>query len=195
MRIPLLSLLAAVGCVSPAEPAREPIAVPFVVSDYFSPDGFFGDGEIRGQLELEKQCPDRPPGAQGDCYTVRYRPGVKRFAGIFWQFPHNNWGFWPGLEVAPGAARITFQARGSRGVEVLNAGAGQRDGPNPHRDLFKLEETTVALGTAWTAHEVQFRGESYQGPSGVIGAFMFSIRAPEDDTPTTLYLDDIRWNP
>jgi hypothetical protein len=74
---------------------------------------------------------------------------VKRFAGIFWQFPHNNWGFWPGLEVAPGATRITFQARGNLGTEVLNAGAGQRDSPNAHRDAFKLEETTVALTREW----------------------------------------------
>ena len=52
------------GCVSPAEPASQPIQVPFVVSDYYSPDGFFGDGETRGQLELNKECPDRPAGAQ-----------------------------------------------------------------------------------------------------------------------------------
>jgi hypothetical protein len=58
----LLPLIAAAGCVSPAEPARQPIQVPFVVSDYYSPDGFFGDGETRGQLELNMECPDRPPG-------------------------------------------------------------------------------------------------------------------------------------
>jgi hypothetical protein len=194
-KTPALLLVAALGCVSPAEPAREPIPVPFVVSDHYSPDGFFGDGETRGQLELKKECPARAPGAMGDCYMVIYRPGVKRFAGIFWQFPHNNWGFWPGLEVAPGATRITFRARGSVGTEVLNAGAGQRDSPNAHHDTFKLEETTVALTPDWQTHEVQFRGADYRGASGVIGAFMFSLRAPDDDTTTVLYLDDIRWAP
>lgn len=193
--VALLLATVPVSCVSPAEPTREPLPVPFVVSDHYSPDGFFGDGETRGRLELAKQCPDRAPGALGDCYTVTYRPGVKRFAGIFWQFPHNNWGFWPGLEVAPGATRITFRARGSLGTEVLNAGAGQRDSPNAHRDAFKLEETTVALTREWKTHEVQFRGAAYQGDSGVIGAFMFTLRAPDDDATTVLYLDDIRWAP
>ena len=39
----------------PAEPPAEPLPVPFVVSDYYSPDGFFGDGETRGLVELTKQ--------------------------------------------------------------------------------------------------------------------------------------------
>jgi hypothetical protein len=29
----------------------------------------------------------------------------------------------------------------------------------------------------------------------VIGAFMFSLRAPDDDATTVIYLDDIRWAP
>ena len=198
-RLGLACLLAAVAlsaaCVSPAEPPGEPLPVPFVVSDYYSPDGFFGDGETRGALDLVKQCPDRPAGARGDCYTITYRPGIKRFAGIFWQFPHNNWGFWPGLVVAPGAARITFQARGSEGNEVLSVGAGQKDGPNPHNDGFKLEQTTAGLTPQWKQFEVPFRGASYASDSGVIGAFVFSLVAPEDDRPVRFYLDDIRWAP
>jgi hypothetical protein len=182
----------AAGCVSPAEPPSEPLPIPFVVSDYYSPDGYFGDGEVAGFLDLVKACPQRAPGGQGDCYTLTYKVGIKRYAGIFWQHPHNNWGFAPGHQVTPGATRITFQARGQNGGEVLTAGAGQMD-TLPHHDSFKLEEKTVGLTTAWTQQEVPFRSVSYQGDDGVLGAFLISLAAPADDATTVLYLDDIKW--
>jgi len=196
---PLISILAALlapACgVSPAEPPHEPLPVPFVVSDHYSPDGFFGDGEKRGALDLAKECPARAPNAQGDCYTITYKPGIKRFAGIFWQHPHNNWGFWPGHTIAPGATRITFQAKGARGGEAATVGAGQKDTKNPHNDAFRLEEITVAMTDRWTTHEVPFRGETYQGASGVIGAFVLSMAAGDAEGPIVIYLDDIRWAP
>ncbi len=191
----VLALALAAGCVSPAEPPVEPVPVPFVVSDYYSPDGFFGDGETRGRLDVRKECPDRAPGASGDCYVLTYRPGVKRFGGVFWQYPHNNWGYWAGHQIAPGAGRIRFQARGARGGEGLTAGAGQTMTPNPHNDSFRLEEATFALTDRWTEREVPFRGAGYGGPSGVIGAFLITLIAPEDDQPVVIYLDDIRWAP
>jgi hypothetical protein len=190
-----LLLLAATtgGCVSPAEPPGEPLPVPFVVSEYYSPDGFFGDGEVRGQLQVDKTCPTRPTGAAGDCYTVRYRPGVKRFAGIFWQHPHNNWGTWPGHLISPGATRVSFQARGARGGEQITVGAGQ-NASQPHRDNFKAQELTLALTADWTRHELPMLGLPYdRGESGVIGAFLLSLKAPEDDAVTVFHLDDVRW--
>jgi hypothetical protein len=187
----LLILFVPACGVSPAEPPPEPLPLPFVVSDYYSPDGFFGDGETRGKVDLVKSCPTRPAGAQGDCYTITYHPGVKRFAGIFWQHPHNNWGDRPGHRVTPGATRITFQARGPAG-QTISAGAGQRD-TQPHHDVFQLEESSVTLTEGWQPGEVLFREMDYQGPSGVLGAFVVSLRAPDDDHSIVFFLDDLRW--
>ncbi len=189
-----MSMLAgalATACITPAEPPSEPLPLPFVLSDYYSPDGFFGDGEKRGQLQLDKTCPGRAAGSAGDCYTITYRLGDKKFAGIFWQHPHNNWGFWPGHRVAPGAKKITFKVRGDRGGEVVSFGAGQM-GMNEHNDVFKLEQKTVGLTTDWKDEEVAFNNADYQGQSGVIGAFVVSIPAPESGT-AKFYLDDVRW--
>lgn len=186
--MPLLAL----GCgVSPAQPPAEPIPVPLVVSDYYSPDGFFGDGEIRGKVKLDKTCASRAPGALGDCYTITYTPGVKQFAGIFWQHPHNNWGDRPGHQILPGASRITLQVRGAAG-QAITLGGGQRDS-KPLHDSFQLEEVQVALSDRWTTQEVPFRGADYQNADGVIGAFMVSVRAGEGDAPIVFQLDDIRW--
>jgi hypothetical protein len=161
-----------------------------VVSDHYSPDGFFGDGETRGRVDLVKSCAARAPGAQGDCYTITYRPGVKRFAGIFWQHPHNNWGDRAGHRVAPGATRVTLQARGPAG-RLISVGAGQMDS-QPFHDDFQLEEVSVGLTEAWAPQQILFRGMTY---GTVIGAFLVSLRAGDDDAPITFYLDDIRWVP
>jgi hypothetical protein len=187
-----LVIACAAGCVAPAEPPSEPLPIPFVVSDYYSPDGYYGDGETQGYLNLAKSCPQRAPGGQGDCYTVTYRVGSKRYAGVFWQHSHNNWGHAPGHRVSPGATRITFQARGQKGGEVLSVGAGQMD-TMPHHDSFKLEEKTIGLTTDWVAQEVLFRGLEYQGDDGVLGAFLISLAAPADDATVVMYLDDIKW--
>jgi hypothetical protein len=186
----LLLLLPACG-VTPAEPPSEPLALPLVVSDHYSPDGFFGDGETRGRVNLLRSCPSRAPGAQGDCYTITYLPGIKGYAGIFWQHPHNNWGDRAGHHVAPGATRITFAARGPAG-QTISAGAGQMDS-KPRFDRFRLEDLSVALGDQWTTHALPLGDASYEGPDGVIGAFLISIKAGDRLEAITFFLDDIRW--
>ena len=141
--------------------------MPFVVSDYYSPDGFFGDGETRGQLELKKECPARAPGAMGDCYTVTYRPGVKRFAGIFWQYPHNNWGYWPGHQIAPGATRITFRARGAAAARCSTSAPASATAPTPTTTRSSWRRRTVALTADWTdARGAVPRRRPTRGPAG-----------------------------
>jgi hypothetical protein len=197
----LVALLLA-ACVSPEEPPREPIAVPFAVSDLYSPDGFFGDGATKGHLAADKTCPDRAPGALGDCYTVSYRPADRNFAGIYWQFPHNNWGQAPGHVIAAGANRISFQVRGSRGNEEVAFGAGQPRNANPsmfpYYDRFMLAPAPMTMSTSWTRQELPL--SNYGGPSGVIGAFLLSIDAKQidrgdPDAQLVFYLDDLRWAP
>jgi hypothetical protein len=188
-----IAVLAA-GCgVRPAEPPDVPVPLPFAVSDYYSPDGYWGDGEQRGALVVEKSCPQRAPGAAGDCYTITYTPGDRHFAGINWQYPHNNWGTEPGLPIAAGATRITLQARGRRGGEVVGFGAGQ-GGPNAHKDGFTVGPLEADITAAWAPLSIPLA--SYQGGDGVIAAFVISLNAaPDEEGPIVVYLDDIRWRP
>lgn len=190
----VLVLMGLGGCgVQPADPPAEPIPLPMVVSDFFSPDGFWGDGEKRGALDLLRECPTRVAGASGDCYQIIYIPGAKRFAGINWQYPHNNWGFAPGRKVAAGATRITFSARGAKGGERVGFGAGQPDASNGFGDSFSLSQLSVELGKEWASYEVPFEGQTYQGSSDVIGAFIVSLTAGDDDQPLVIFVDDVKW--
>jgi hypothetical protein len=190
-----LVLAAALGaCVAPADPPVEPLPVPFVVSDYYSPDGFWGDGETRGALDVQRTC-SSPAGAAGDCYTVRYTPGAHRFAGVNWQYPHNNWGFHPGHQIAPGATRITLSARGRAGGEVVSFSAGQTATSNPFNDTFSLGAQKAELTTQWASFTVPLRGERYDGPAGLIGAFVVSLTAPDDGHAVEFDVSDLRWQP
>jgi len=196
MRRFILMMALSAGCgVQAAEPPDVPVALPFLVSDYYSPDGYWGDGEKRGALVVDKSCPQRAPAATGDCYTITYVPGERHFAGINWQYPHNNWGTEPGLPIAGGATRITLQARGGRGGEKVGFGAGQM-GPNPHNDGFSVGPLEADVTAAWAPLAIPLQGKSYGGPDGVIGAFALSLMAaPEEEGPIVIYLDDIRWRP
>jgi hypothetical protein len=107
----LLLTLPMVSCGPPPENERAqsgPIEGPFVVSDYFTPSGFMGDGATPGRLtvDINQRCKTpRPPGAQGDCYRFHYKPPPpgaphkEDWAGAFWVFPANNWGTQPGRNV------------------------------------------------------------------------------------------------
>jgi hypothetical protein len=189
-------VLLAGGCANPGDRPAEPIPVPFLVSDYYSPDGYFGDGETRGYLDVTRVCPDRPPEAAGDCYTVSYTVGPKKFAGVIWQYPHNNWGVERGRQIASGATRIAFSARGAVGGEKVKFGAGQSGGAKYH-DVFQLSPLEATLTTGWTDQAVLLRGETYSGPDGLLGAFqvVLEMASAKVGDQVTFYLTNLRWEP
>jgi hypothetical protein len=188
-------LLLAGGCANPGDPPVEPIPVPFLVSDYYSPDGYYGDGETRGFLDVQRVCPDKPANAQGDCYAVVYTVGPKKYAGVFWQYPHNNWGIERGRQIAPGATKITFMVKGKAGGEKVKFSAGQSTTPKFH-DTFHLSPLEATLTTEWTEKSVLLRGEPYMGPDGLIGAFEVLLETPTSQLGDTfvLYVTNVRWD-
>jgi hypothetical protein len=194
LTIAALAALAA-GCApTQGAPPAEPVPLPFVLSDYYSPDGLWGDGEMRGSVVVTKSCAEPAPGGAGDCYTITYTPGDKRFAGIDWQYPHNNWGTAPGLRITPGATRIRFMARGDKGGEMISIGAGQ-SGTARYKDQLSVSGLDLVLTPTWTAYELPLQGQRYDGPDGVIGGFIVSMRASSSPEPTVFQLDDVRWQP
>ena len=96
-----------VACGPPDEASRAasgPIKGPFVVSNFFTPSGFMGDGAIPGRLTvgINENCKQpRPAGAQGDCYHFLYKPGDVKWAGAYWVYPSNSWGSVPGRAIVP----------------------------------------------------------------------------------------------
>ena len=198
-------LLESGSCTPPTAPPDDtPLGVPFTVSDHFSPTGYMGDGTSIGVVTmLAAACPTRAPGALGDCYQVTYVPPVPTengWAGVYWQYPGNNWGDYPGHKVLPGATKVTGSARGSRGGEILTftiGGIAVSDGTKAFHDSLDVTAPPVTLTTDWQPFEVPFDGATYDE---VLGGFSWIMNLPTPDggaanaQPIVFYLDNITWS-
>jgi hypothetical protein len=134
----------------------------------------------------------RAAGAVGDCYRVTFMPGALGWAGVYWQYPENNWGASPGKRVEAGANRVTFYAAGAAGGEALQLlVGGESNAKLPYQDSFKVM-STVMLTTALMPYQIDISGRNYD--SGVLGAFGWTLVAPTGaNAPIVFYLDSIRW--
>jgi hypothetical protein len=189
-----------VACEPPASsPDDATLAPPFSVSDHFSPTGYMGDGTTVGVVDMKAaECPDRAPGAVGDCYRIVYTPPsppMNQWAGVYWQYPANNWGAYPGHHVDPGATRARVWARGEHGGEPLTFKVGGiDDSTQPHHDSIQVAAPPVMLTTEWQQIDVDFAGATYTGE--VLGGFAWIVNLPAGATqPVVFYLDGITWSP
>ena len=168
--------------------------LPVMVSDYYIPGGFMGDGVSSATaitISLTNCREPRPSGAEGDCYRTTYTPGALGWAGVYWQYPERNWGTSPGKLIEAGASRVTFYAAGLSGGETLEFLVGGIDDPHlPYRDSFKVTKK-LTLTTALTRYEIDISGRTYG--SGVIGAFAWTFDTHGSRAPMEFDLDTIRW--
>jgi hypothetical protein len=117
----LLCSLAAVACGPPDEGSRVrnpgPVQGPFYLSNYFTPSGDMGDGQIAGNLvtTFNEGCKERPLDAGGDCYRFDYHVSTARWAGVYWVFPSNSWGAYPGRSLI-GTVDLGSGLRGFKSV-------------------------------------------------------------------------------
>ena len=199
------SIVFVVACSAGVDPENIPeeeppdgIETPFAVSKYFAPSGFMGDGSGGTALtaDVSASCAEpRPPDALGDCYRFTYKAETMLWAGVYWQFPPNNWGNVEGKKIAPGATEVSFWAAGGTGGEKLKVTVGGvKDVTLPFSDSLKAE-TTVDLTTTMTRYTIPLAGQSYDK---VIGGFSWVTNYPMGTDPTTaqpivIYLDGIAW--
>ena len=128
----------------------------FSVDDHFIPTGWMGD---TAALSLDT-CVSPDPDCGGRCHRIVWTPVGAGWFGILWQHPANNWGGSPGLEVAPGADTVRFNAWSDSGMSVtFRVGSSSADGfersttvqldPTPQLveiDLTGIDYTDVSTG-------------------------------------------------
>jgi hypothetical protein len=183
------------GAPNQPPPGNTPQSLPLTVSDQFFPSGFMGDGQTSSTAVVvsSSTCRQpRPAGAVGDCYRVTYTPGAQSWAGVYWQYPENNWGASPGKRVEPGANHVTFYAAGAAGGEALQLlVGGESNAKLPYQDSFKVM-SAITLTTTLTPYQMDISGRNYE--SGVLGAFGWTLVAPTGTkAPIVFFLDSIRW--
>lgn len=221
--------LALAACAPEAGKPKGPPTGPFTVSDYFAPSGAMGDGATPGNVAVnESPCRARAPGARGICYSfdyvdtqpyetpVSHSSGVCNWAGLFLQYPTNNWGREPGLPIPAGKLNtVRFSAAVAAGSELVTfqiGGLGTRPGdpaptggcppaeeePGPYFDQIQNATAPQTVGSEWQEIEIAIlprypaSGSAAEVPiTSLLGALAWSVSGTTTPLPKTIYVDDL----
>lgn len=155
----------------------------------FQPTGYMGDFVNITPDPIDRNWKTNPQSGDS-CVKIDYAPGPKGWAGVYWQYPINNWGEYPGY-ILGGASKLTFWARGETGGEkaefkVGGIGTGSYpDSINPPVSTGKLN-----LTSDWRQYTISLKGEDF---GNLIGGFAFVADSEDNPGGAIVYLDNIKF--
>ncbi|MDD5561395.1 MAG: hypothetical protein PHT50_04610 [Candidatus Omnitrophica bacterium] len=173
----------------------------------FFPTGNMGD---IGGAEINIFCKEYPY-AGSSCVKIVYKEKSEQaygWAGLYWQYPPNNWGNIPNAYDLTGARRLTFWARGKYGGEVINK--FQVGGiAGKYRDSGVASIGPVILSKQWKKYTINLNRidnsiiTSYEDKecwpfmkplSRIIGGFCWATSLKTGNNQSiTFYIDEIRY--
>jgi hypothetical protein len=156
----------------------------------FVPSGYMPTGEcIKMDDVWRDNCKD------ASCIKVVYDIGCslksRRWAGVYWLNPPDNWGDRKGGYNLTGARRLVFWARGEAGGErIAEFRLGGVGNGREYPDSDTASIGPVILSKEWKEYEIDLRGKDLTYISGG-----FAWIANTDDNPSScvFYLDHIRY--
>jgi exo-beta-1,3-glucanase (GH17 family) len=157
----------------------------------FQPSGFMGDTDC---IKLDEACKDNP--RSGDtCTKITYKPSgffSEGWSGIYWQFPLNNWGDYPGYR-ASGINKLSFWVRGGEGGERAEFKSGGISSGKVYKDSFGPVSTgAIKLTSEWQKITISLEKKD---TTSLIGGFCWVTNRIENSKGCTVYLDDIQFEP
>ena len=152
----------------------------------FQPSGWVGDLDC---INVVRDCTDLPYSGK-TCIMIEYKTrGIltQGWAGVYWQYPINNWGEYPGYNIQS-AKKLTFWARGKNGAEKSELKwGGIKDGKNS--DTFgPISTGVITLSKEWQKYEISLSGANL---SNVIGGFCWVTNYQQNPNGCVIYLEDI----
>jgi hypothetical protein len=180
---------------SPRQFSQIDVLAPFDVwlekapeENHFFPSGLMGD---LNTVSIDEGC-DQFPHSGKTCLKITYSPGrFGSWAGVYFQYPVNNWGEYPGYTVRE-AKTLTFWARGENGGEkaVFKTG-GIKNFDKPYSDSFgPISSGILALGKGWEKYTIDLTGKDL---SSVIGGFCWTTNEIQNPNGCVIYVDEIRF--
>ena len=160
------------------------------ISDYYFPSGWMGDYQDITYEPVSTNV--SPRGKERSSIEIRYSPKIgngKGWAGIYWQYPENNWGDNPSGYDLRGFSRLTVWARGQKGGERAEFKIGGITGAYPD-SLQPVQSTGVqTLSTEWKQYSINLEGKDL---SHTIGGFVWVTSRNENPNGCTIYLSEIQ---
>jgi len=189
----------------PAEACNKPEEGFYVYFDadyqknHFTPSGKMGDC---GDIEMNEACEEKPHSGKS-CIRVVYTakgkgpnecdyPAPCKWAGVYWQYPPNNWGkekahAEKGFDLSQ-YKRLIFWARADKDCRIEFKAGGMI---GQYGDSLKEARVKNAkLTTSWQKCEIDLDGADL---SHIIGGFCWVTNWNENSDGITFYLDDIRY--
>ena len=175
--------------------------LPFIVDSVFVTSGYMGDGSMAGVITMVPSKPGDSTDcngmrsstmAAGVCHTATYAPPATNpmWAGVYWQYPANNWGTKAGFTIPTGATKVSFQAKGAKGGEKVKFLAGGIVSAGmTYTDSVKAS-IAVTLTNAWAPYTIDISNQAY---SQVLGGFGWTMVATDAAVSGSFSVDDIQW--
>ena len=151
----------------------------------FAPSGFMGDKiDIKMTGSYDIKLKETYP-----CLKFIYYPtGEKKWAGIIWQNPPNNWGDYDGGYDLSKATKLTFWARGDVGGEVVEFKIGGIS--STYKDSVNVTSGDVILEKEWIKYILHLNEFSTHYISG---GFSFVVTKENNRNGCIFYLDEVRY--
>lgn len=164
---------------------------PFYVFTYDSPrsyyviSGYMGDvQDITVRKVTESQISKNSIQL---IYKPKPRKESKGWAGLYWQYPANNWGAHKkGGYNLTGAKNLFFYAKGLKGDEVIEFKVGGIQGP--YGDSDQISTGLISLSRQWTLYKIDLKNTDMKN---VIGGFGVVFVSPLNPSGLTMFLNDI----
>jgi hypothetical protein len=157
-------------------------------TNHFIPSGWIGDyGDIKYEGAF-KENPYLGDTCMKIVYTGKASQGA-RWAGVYWQYPPNNWGVVDASYDLSQATKITFWARGEKGGERIEEfKMGGIMGEFSDSDTAGIGP--VILNKDWTQYTIDLKGKD---ASYIIGGFCWVTNIDVNPEGATFYLDEIKY--
>ena len=179
---------------APAIEAKSTFKVFPVYTDKSSPDNhFIPSGWMGDYMDIKLDDASSENAHSGaTCIKVTYNnkaTGGARWAGIYWQYPANNWGGVDKSYDLSGATKLSFWIRGEKGGEVIQEmKIGGITGEYSDSDTAGIGPLT--LTTEWKQYEIDLSAKDL---SYIIGGFCWATNIDVNPDGAVFYLDDIRY--
>ncbi|MDD4879568.1 MAG: hypothetical protein PHR22_03845 [Candidatus Omnitrophica bacterium] len=166
------------------KPVRKLVVYDDSKAGAYSPSGWMGD---LGSVQVDASSAVKPRSGR---YCMRWKydttkKGKEGWAGVYWQYPANNWGTKKGMDLT-GYKKLSFWIRGEAGGEVIDVKVGGITGDFP--DTCSKELKGLRLSKDWKQYTVDLSGCDL---SNVIGGFCWAADSNKNSGIVTFYLDGI----
>jgi hypothetical protein len=124
-------------------------------------------------------------------YDIACSKEGRKWAGVFWQNPADNWGDRKGGYNLAGATKLVFWAKGEMGgerIEEFRIGGLGQGRLYPDSDTASIGP--VILTNQWKEYVIDLRGKDL---SYISGGFAWSASVDGNPHHCTFYLDDIHY--